>query len=102
MGYSVNGVALDNASGWRVNESTTLLPQVSYRVTVAEQHGRDGVEYFPTTREPVTLKLRVGCPPNDADSLLALFSASSLEVRDSGRPGLVALGSLLSTAPVFD
>lgn len=96
--YSINGVALANpALGWELMSPSVPLSSLQQRITRSESAGRDGVTVAPPTRGPVSLKFTVRSPKANLGSLLALFSAATLMVRELADTSRTAEGHLVSS-----
>ncbi len=98
--YSINGVALDNPLlGWQMLAPSLPLSGLRQKRTSSVRAGRDGESVSPATRGPVSLKFTVRTPYANLGTLLALFSAPTLEVRELADPTKVAYAGLESSTP---
>lgn len=97
MGFSVNGVALDQPSkGWQVSERSKVMPALARRVQSLTRPGRDGVVRVPADFDAGSFLLVVNSPGANAGTLAALLMSPDAVLTSSDRSGQQALLDLVS------
>lgn len=98
--YRIDGIDLHNKEfGWKLRRTSETRPVISSRVTSLVRPGRDGIVTPPTTRSETSMSFVIDVPNSTLNKLLTLMSSQSLTITNSDRPGIRAIGRLLTATP---